>query len=138
MCIAFVEDDEAIRTTMCMVLESEGYEVHAFEDGKEAIIALNNSTDMPDLIITDLMMPHITGWELVDILHKTRRFCKLPIIVNSAVAQYNSDNKALEGCYFLRKPCELDVLFDKVKQAIAFPWNTGKEDTNKFKDAIHA
>jgi CheY-like chemotaxis protein len=136
ICILLVEDDRAIRETMWMVLESEPeFEVHAAEDGKQALRMISNARVLPDLVITDLMMPNVTGWELVDALRKLERTHHLPIIVYSGVAHYSRDNKVLEGCYFLRKPVELDQLFKTIKKAfcsitvrnrVQFPTRTGE------------
>jgi CheY-like chemotaxis protein len=120
ICVLLVEDDRAIRETMWMVLESEpNFEVHAAEDGKMALDMLAGSKVFPDLIITDLMMPHVTGWELVDALKKMGNLKHIPVIVYSGISHYNVDNKVLQGCYFLRKPVELDVLFDTIKHALS-------------------
>lgn len=120
ICVLLVEDDRAIRECMWMVLETEPeFEVHAAVDGKMALDMLAQSKVYPDLIITDLMMPNVTGWELVDNLKKMGNLRHIPVIVYSGVAHYNADNKQLDGCYFLRKPVELDLLFKKIKLALS-------------------
>jgi CheY-like chemotaxis protein len=122
ICVLLVEDDRAIRETMWMVLESEPeFEVHAAVDGKQALDMLSAAQVYPDLIITDLMMPHVTGWELVDAVKKANGLKHIPIIVYSGVAHYNADNKILQGCLFLRKPVELDLLFSTIKKALSGP-----------------
>lgn len=118
VCVLLVEDDFSIRETMAMVLESMDFEVHTAEDGKDALTQIANSKVLPDLIITDLMMPNVTGWELVDTVRKLERTSKLPIIVYSAVAHYASGNNVLKGCYFLRKPVELDILESTIAKAL--------------------
>jgi CheY-like chemotaxis protein len=129
ICVLLVEDDRAIRETMWMVLESEpNFEVHAAVDGKQALDMLAAAHVYPDLIITDLMMPNVTGWELVDAVKTANGLKHIPIIVYSGVAHYNKDNKALQGCLFLRKPVELDILFSTIKQALSGP--RPKENAN--------
>lgn len=134
ICVLLVEDDRAIRETMWMVLESEpNFEVHAAEDGKMALAMLADAKlrheTLPDLIITDLMMPNVTGWELVDAIRKVNGgLDHIPVIVYSGVAHYNADNKVLQGCLFLRKPVELDLLFNTIKRALSGP--RPKENAN--------
>src|SRR5258708_5848234 len=118
ICILLVEDDRSIRETMWMILESNpDFEVHAAVDGKQALSMLAQSQVYPDFIITDLMMPNVTGWELVDAVRKMGNLSHIPIIVYSGVAHYNKENALLKGCTFLRKP-EIDLLFDKIKEAL--------------------
>jgi CheY-like chemotaxis protein len=132
VCILLVEDDESIRLTMQMVLESEpDFEVHTAEDGKVALTMVAASKVLPDIIITDLMMPNVTGWELVDTIRRLERTHAIPIIVYSGVAHYAQGNPYLEGCYFIRKPVELDTLFSAIRTALGNPYNHApKEATN--------
>lgn len=122
ICVLLVEDDTSIRETMSMVLETLDLEVHAAEDGKVALEMIGKAKTLPDLIITDMMMPNITGWELVDTVRKLERTHAIPIIVYSAVAHYVANNdRILGGCYFLRKPVELDILEATIKKALSNP-----------------
>lgn len=121
VCVFLVEDDESIRQTMELVLESEGFEVHTACDGAEAMATIHKVRVLPDLVITDLMMPNMTGWELVDALHRLGRTSKIPIIVYSAVSHYNEGNRVLQGTYLVRKPVELDNLLNTIKRALSGP-----------------
>ncbi len=119
ICVLLAEDDEAIRQTMAMILEAEGFEVHAAEDGQQALAMIAQAKVLPDLLITDLMMPNVTGWELVEIVHKLNKTRSIPIIVYSAVAHYNDGNEVLKGCYFERKPMEINHFLDTIKEALS-------------------
>lgn len=124
VCVLLVEDDVSIRETMWMVLESEpDFEVHAAEDGKQALKMIAEARVLPDIIITDLMMPNVTGWELVDTIRKIERTHAIPVIVYSGVAHYAAGNKHLAGCYFIRKPVELELLFKTIREALGNPYN---------------
>lgn len=120
VCILLVEDDPSIRDTMQMVLEAMDFEVHPAVEGQDALGQIAKARVLPDLVITDLMMPVVTGWELVDVLHRLGRTNKIPIIVYSGVAHYAADNGILKeaGCFFLRKPVELDVLEETIRKAL--------------------
>ena len=63
--ILIVEDDPGLRQVGKLVLESQGYEVHVAGDGFEALIALKRS--LPDIIISDLSMPNMNGFELLSV-----------------------------------------------------------------------
>jgi CheY-like chemotaxis protein len=77
--ILIVEDDPRLREVGKLVLETQGYEVHVAGDGFEALIALKRS--LPDIIISDLSMPNMNGFELLSVVR--RRFPTIPVIVIS-------------------------------------------------------
>lgn len=63
--IVVVEDDARVRTAICCGLERVGFVVWAFPDGRAAWSFLESTARLPDLVITDLVMPHVTGPELL-------------------------------------------------------------------------
>lgn len=117
-CILVVEDDDAIRETLGLVLQAEGFEVHSASDGAEAISHLYKAKVMPELVITDLMMPNISGWELIDVLRALDRTSSIPIVVLSAVTKYTSTDRVLSGCLFVEKPFDLDALLGVINKAL--------------------
>ena len=74
--ILVVDDEPLIRQTSAMVLASNGYEVRTAGDGFEALIELRQA--LPDLIISDLSMPNMSGFELLSVVR--RRFPEIPVI----------------------------------------------------------
>src|SRR5579862_5399193 len=82
--VLVVEDDPDIREALCMLLEDEGYTVYSAENGRMAACLLS-SQPPPSLVITDLMMPIMDGWELVDRLRQNDRLSSVPVVVISAV-----------------------------------------------------
>lgn len=74
--ILLVEDDPLIRKVMSRCLAAEGYEVQTAIDGLDALTKLH--AKLPDLIITDLNMPRMSGFELLEVLRK--RFPQLPCV----------------------------------------------------------
>ncbi len=77
--ILVVDDEPIILETMTAILESEGYTVRTAEDGFAALAVLRNT--QPDLIISDLRMPSMSGFELLSILR--RRYPHIPVIAIS-------------------------------------------------------
>lgn len=74
--ILVVDDDERIRMLSVQVLSGPNYEVRTASDGFEALALMRNA--MPDLIISDLNMPNMSGFELLSVVR--RRFPQLPVI----------------------------------------------------------
>ena len=80
--VLVVDDSMLIRHSVCRFLEERGFIVEAATNGLEALKVLDHF--VPDLIITDLSMPHMGGVELVSILRQRTEFAEMPILVLSA------------------------------------------------------
>ena len=110
--VLVVEDDTDIRETVQQILESEGYLVHTATNGKEAIEALKLIAE-PCLILLDLMMPVMNGWEFLKERQKNNMLSSLPVVVVSAV-DYQA--KSLTADQVVRKPPDIDLLLKLVSQ----------------------
>ena len=99
-------------------LNKEGYEVIAAGDGREAINIIKEKE--PDLVITDIMMPFITGLEIVDFV-KTKSAKKSPVIVLSAVGLEKTVLEAFElgADDFITKPFSPNELAVRVKRLLS-------------------
>ena len=89
--ILVVEDEQAIRELVAYTLEVEGYHVFAAENGMEAFERF--STDKPDLVVLDLMMPAITGLE---VLQQLRQRSTVPVLILSALASEDNRVRGLQ------------------------------------------
>lgn len=78
--ILIVDDEESIRDSRALLLRASGYEVRTAEHGFDALLQLKAS-ETPDLIISDLNMPHMSGFEFLSVLR--RRFPQIPVIASS-------------------------------------------------------
>jgi CheY-like chemotaxis protein len=116
--VLVADDQEPIRTMLKMSLEFMGYEVAAAENGK-ALLALARER-VPDLIITDVMMPEMTGYEALEELRKDEALAKVPVIVLTALeeASYQDKSASFGVCDHLVKPISLPVLKSKVKRVL--------------------
>lgn len=104
--ILVVEDDPDIRELVSEVLAQVGYQVVEAGNGQEALDFLR-ANDRPCVILLDLMMPVLSGPELLEIMATDERLAKLPVVVVSAIADRGS---APGVAKFLRKPVASDVL----------------------------
>ncbi len=111
--ILVVEDDHEIRRSLKQILESEGYEVVARANGQEALDYLAGCAQLPCLILLDLMMPVVNGWEFREMQKQDERLRDVPVVAISATAQIISRFDAAD---FLYKPIQLDVLLMLVQR----------------------
>ena len=84
--ILLVEDEPQIRDVYTLILESEGYRVVQAHDGMDALRVLNIQPGEPALILTDLMMPRMSGFELCRRLARMPAYADVPIVVLSTLA----------------------------------------------------
>lgn len=110
--VLIVEDDKDILETLRQLLELEGYRVSTATNGKEAFERLANE-EHPRLILLDLMMPVMNGWEFLAAKEKNEAFSSIPVLVVSAGGNVPVPASA-SG--FIKKPVELDVLLDAVNK----------------------
>jgi CheY-like chemotaxis protein len=105
--VLLVEDNDDVREMMALALQLGGYEVWSARHGKEAL-ALLHERHRPSLILTDLMMPVMNGWELKDALMEDPALADVPVVAVSAVPTEHLQR--LKGMDFLPKPIDLNQL----------------------------
>jgi two-component system, cell cycle response regulator DivK len=113
--ILFVEDDDMSRDVISTRLLRSGYDVTMAEDGRKALDLLTTQTF--DLIILDMSMPGLTGWETAAKLKASPATAAIPILALSAHAMSMDRKKALDaGCGdFDSKPVNLPRLLGKIE-----------------------
>lgn len=107
--VLLVEDDEDIRTDLAAVLEDFGYRVTAVRDGAEALRYLRDA-DSPCLILLDLMMPVMDGWQLRLELLNDRRLAAIPVVLLSGAGNLATEAASLGAHGFLEKPFHVEQL----------------------------
>jgi CheY-like chemotaxis protein len=112
--ILIVEDDQDIRSLCQEILESEGFQVEACSNGKDAITYLQGH-QQPSVILLDMMMPVMNGREFMSAyVQKKKKEVKTPVYLISATAE-KSDSREM-GCRgFLKKPFDFDALLNIVR-----------------------
>jgi CheY-like chemotaxis protein len=113
--ILLVEDNEMNRDMLSRRLERRGYEVIVAVDGEEGVARAK--ADAPDLVLMDLSLPGIDGWEATRQLKATDESRSIPVLALTAHAMAGDREKALEvGCDdFDTKPVDLPRLIDKIE-----------------------
>lgn len=116
--ILIVEDNEMNRDMLGRRLERNGYEVIIAVDGEEALEVV--ARDAPDLILMDLRLPKLDGWEATRRLKAGEATRDIPVIVLSAHALEHERRKALEtGCDdFDVKPIDFARLLGKIRKQL--------------------
>jgi DNA-binding response OmpR family regulator len=114
--ILVVEDEHQLARLAELNLTAEGYQVVVYHEGKAAWTYLQGHR--PDLIILDLMLPTISGWDLLEYVRQEERLSDVPVLVLSAFARPEEKQRALVAgaTAYLVKPFSLGQLFDSVKQ----------------------
>lgn len=114
--VLFVEDDPALRETVTEVLEEEGYQVMSVTNGAEGLQLLENGSQ-PGLILLDLMMPTMNGWEFYNQLQQQPQHASIPVVVLSAVAEFQRRRGKLDVAEILPKPIDISRLLAAVDRA---------------------
>lgn len=113
--ILVVEDDFDIRDTLAQILEAEGYAVSGAANGAEALQVLANES-APALILLDLMMPVMNGWQFRTEQLKDPALAEIPVVVISADAGVGQKAAAIGAADSLKKPVPLETLLDVVSR----------------------
>jgi CheY-like chemotaxis protein len=108
--IVIVEDDDGIRETMGALLAEEGFSVVQAANGAEGLAALRAAAD-PCLVLLDLWMPVMNGWQMLAEMRADARLARVPVLVISAAGDLTPPEGAAA---FLRKPIRLETLLENV------------------------
>jgi CheY-like chemotaxis protein len=112
--LLFIDDDELSRELFQTALSTEGYEVCVAKDGFAALAQLHGA--LPDLIVTDLKMPNMSGFEFLSIAR--RRFPQIPTIAVSGEFHPPLEPLGVLADAFFAKPFRLDELLTKIEDLL--------------------
>lgn len=117
--IAYVDDDLELTRLVSGALEEEGWEVLVENDGESGLEMI--LVEQPDLIILDVMMPGLTGWEICKYVRSKPDWNGTPILMLTGIGErMNAMTAPLYGAdAFLDKPFDLDDVVETVRQLIA-------------------
>ena len=112
--VLLVEDDHDVRESMAEALEDADYRVLQAPNGEAALEQLRRGEPLPNLILLDLMMPIMDGWQFREAQLNDASYADIPVVVVSATARIE---KPLDGISaFLKKPVNLEQLLDAVER----------------------
>lgn len=128
-----VDDDSSIRWVLARALRAEGFDVSDFEDAESALASLK--TDLPEVLMTDIRMPGMSGLELAKILHE--KHSEIPVIVMTAHTDLDSALASYESGAFeyLPKPFDLDEAVRLVHRAVEPKGGEAKHE-EEFNDEV--
>jgi CheY-like chemotaxis protein len=109
--VLVVDDDRDIRELLVELLASEGYEVASAADGRRALAEARSRR--PDVILLDLMMPVMSGWEFREAQLRDPELAGIPVVVVTAFED------SLDGTALLRKPFLVEDVLDAVQRLAA-------------------
>ncbi len=112
--ILVVDDEPTIRDTSVAILGSQGYEVRTAADGFEGLVELRRS--LPDLIISDLRMPDMSGFEFLSVVR--RRFSHIPVIAISGQYDSIAPPGVIADWFFSKGAYQPTELFRKIAELI--------------------
>jgi CheY-like chemotaxis protein len=110
--VLIVEDDEDLRDMMAQMLNIEGFDTATVANGREALDYLH-ATEKPNVILLDLMMPIMDGWEFRRQQKADPELAPVPVIVLSALDQTRA--APVDAQAFLKKPLDFDRLLELVR-----------------------
>ena len=116
--ILYIDDNRVLRENGTEILELAGYEVIIAQNGKEGI-ALAREKE-PDLILCDIIMPELDGYEVIQLLKKDPVLSKIPFVFVTASAEKSEMAKgmALGADAYIRKPFDGKELLETVKNCL--------------------
>jgi CheY-like chemotaxis protein len=108
--ILVVDDDRGAMEALSDILEYEGYHVERAQNGLQALEHLHETRPCPNLIILDLLMPVMDGWEFRTRQKEDPELAKIPVLVVTAIGA----TAGIDAAGVLRKPIDIDALLRAV------------------------
>jgi CheY-like chemotaxis protein len=114
--VMIVEDDKDIRETMAKFLANMGYTTISAGNGLEALSTLLDRKNIPCVVILDLMMPKMNGWEFRQEQLLRSDIANVPVILVSAIGNLHVERERLGAVDYLQKPFSLHQLHNVVQK----------------------
>lgn len=114
--ILLVEDDDSLASVYVTRLQAEGFDVRRVADGEEALA--NARTYKPDLVVLDVMMPKVSGFDVLDILRNTPETANLKVIMLTALSQETDQQRAKElgaDDYLVKSQVVISDVVDRIR-----------------------
>ncbi|GAB4146784.1 MAG: response regulator transcription factor [Planctomycetaceae bacterium] len=128
--IVLIEDDREISSTLSGVLDSAGYDVHVANNGIEGQKLVEQKK--PDLVITDMMMPKMGGFPVLEFLNELKDPPKVIMITANEGGRHKAYAEMLGVADYLRKPFAMDLMLETVANVLA---EAGEEGAAKKRES---
>jgi excisionase family DNA binding protein len=114
--ILLVDDDERVRELVRVNLEFEGYTVREAGSAEDGLAAIDDAR--PDLILLDVMMPQVDGWEMLRRVQERHGMGAIPVVMFSGQVDTHEQARERGAQGFVGKPFDLQQLIDQTKQIL--------------------
>src|ERR1043166_329286 len=115
-CVLLAEDDRALRRFLQVLLARSGYQVITTADGLEAMKVVVNTK--VDVVVTDAMMPNLSGHEFCRFVRNSPSLAELPVIMLSALERNETDQNSGQADAFLSKPVSGEGLVECIEKLL--------------------
>lgn len=114
--VMLVEDDDDAREVLAAALEEAGYKTLRADNGAVALKLLQEHEGACDIILLDLMMPTMSGWDFRRKQREDARFARIPVLLMSAGAHIATVAGELEAAGYVSKPVEIPELLQSIRR----------------------
>ncbi len=120
--VLIVDDSPSVRQINSKIVKNAGWQVLVAKDGLEALETLQAAAELPDVILTDVEMPRMDGYELLATLKRQERLRRIPVVMITSRGGDKHRRKAFDlgVSEYLTKPYEDNILLDKIKTLADF------------------
>jgi DNA-binding response OmpR family regulator len=119
-CVLVVDDDPSIRRLLVVTLQRQGYQTLEACNGREALAAMR--AESPDIVIMDLVMPEVSGWEVLRERAADPSLLRIPMIIVTAIGTLKARVDVLEQVSaVIAKPFDLDTVLTTLTQCLENP-----------------
>lgn len=115
--IFIVDDDKVLAKILSAYLSTKEFKVTSFYSGDHALSQMKAGLT-PDLIISDINMPHMDGYEFLAKVDNDKGFRNIPILLFSGTEQDDIREAYPKAKAFVKKPCHPDTLFERIKECL--------------------
>src|SRR5215217_8230205 len=112
--ILIVDDHLSLQMLLTLIVEGAGYRGVTANNGQDALTYLHASTNLPGLILLDVAMPIMTGWDFLRAQQQDARLATIPVVLMTALDRFDHEEASANVVAYLKKPIDLDALEELV------------------------
>jgi CheY-like chemotaxis protein len=116
MCILVIDDEAAVRSMLLAFFEDVQYGAVGVPNGRAALACLHEQPDQYHLILLDVMMPFLSGWDVLMTIQSDPALADIPIVMMTAGANVRQQALELGAVGYLSKPVDFDLLLGIIEQ----------------------